>query len=40
MDDSDSSGEVRSEEVLALRNKFPTKIPVSRGGMSVTHATK
>jgi microtubule-associated protein 1 light chain len=28
MDDSDSSGEVRSEEVLALRNKFPTKIPI------------
>lgn len=29
MGESDSSGECRSEEVLALRIKFPTKIPVS-----------
>ncbi|XP_044261395.1 microtubule-associated proteins 1A/1B light chain 3C-like [Tribolium madens] len=28
MGDSDSSGEVRSEEVLALRIKFPTKVPI------------
>ncbi|KAJ3651854.1 hypothetical protein Zmor_017862 [Zophobas morio] len=28
MGDSESSGEVKSEEVLALRVKFPTKIPI------------